>query len=352
MYHFLLSRIRIWKMPCAFCAGDHSRLGRCLYVSEEKMKNRTSLVIMAAGIGSRFGGGIKQLTSFGPNGEIIMDYSIYDALSAGFDRIIFVIRRDLEEDFRAVIGSRIEKHADIAYAFQELTDLPAGCVFPEGRTKPWGTGQAILACRSLIDEPFAVINADDYYGPSAFRLMHSYLQEPDDEADKGKFRIGMAGFILKNTLSEFGGVTRGICHLTPGGELAGVTETRNIMRMGEKAVVKEADGSLRELDPESLVSMNFWGFYPDFMDHLADGFTGFLQKLDGEARLKGEYLLPTIVDELIRTDRGRVSVRTSSDQWFGVTYKEDVPAVRKELAGRIAGGLYPQALWEGSEHKE
>ena len=312
------------------------------------MSTTTSLVIMAAGIGSRFGGGIKQLTSFGPNGEIIMDYSIYDALKAGFDRIVFVIRKDLEEDFRTVIGNRIEKHAKVAYAFQEKDDLPDGFSLPEGRTKPWGTGQAVLACKDLIREPFAVINADDYYGPSAFQLMHSYLQETAQDAQNaldGKLHIGMAGFILKNTLSDFGGVTRGICSLNGQKELEGVTETKNIMRAGDRAVVREVDGTERELDPQSLVSMNFWAFHPGFIDYLKGGFREFLAGLEGEKKLTGEYLLPTIVDELIRRDQGKVTVKTSSDEWFGVTYKEDIPAVQKELAARIAAGLYPASLW-------
>ena len=309
------------------------------------MSTNTSLVIMAAGIGSRFGGGIKQLTSFGPNGEIIMDYSIYDALKAGFDRIVFVIRKDLEEDFKAVIGNRIGKHAQVTYAFQEKDDLPEGFTVPEGRTKPWGTGQAVLACRSLIREPFAVINADDYYGPSAFQLMHTYLQESAEDANDHRIPIGMAGFILKNTLSDFGGVTRGICHLNDKQELAGVTETKNIVKMGNRAVVKEADGSERELDPQSLVSMNFWGFHPGFIDYLQGGFKDFLAGLEGEKKLTGEYLLPTIVDELIQKDQGKVTVKISSDEWFGVTYHEDVPAVQRELAQRIADGVYPAALW-------
>ena len=309
------------------------------------MNTKTSLVIMAAGIGSRFGQGIKQLTSFGPSGEIIMDYSIYDALAAGFDRIVFVIRKDLEQDFRSVIGSRIEKHANVAYAFQELSDLPDGFTLPQGRKKPWGTGQAILSCKEVIREPFAVINADDYYGPQAYELMHSYLQETASHTEDGRRNIGMAGFILKNTLSDFGGVTRGICHLNEARELTGVTETKGIMRRDARPVIEKEDGTLVQLDPESLVSMNFWGFHPDFIDYLQEGFSAFLGRLSGDSLIKGEYLLPTIVDELIRTDQAKVTVKTSSDQWFGVTFQEDVPSVRKELADRISAGQYPARLW-------
>ena len=304
---------------------------------------KTTLVIMAAGIGSRFGGGIKQLTSFGPNGEIIMDYSIYDAVEAGFDRIVFVIRRDLEKDFREIIGNRIAKQVEVAYAFQELTDLPEGIAFPEGRTKPWGTGQAILACRNVVDGPFAVINADDYYGKSAFRSMHEYLC--GEGSKDGRYAIGMAGFILKNTLSENGGVTRGICRFDENGSLISIEETKNIVKTGGGAGVENADGSVTPVDPESLISMNFWGFFPDFFEVLEKGFYEFLSGLSGESLLKGEYLLPTIVDGLLHEGRAEITVKKSDDRWFGVTYKEDVPEVISQFAGLIRDGVYPQKLW-------
>lgn len=303
---------------------------------------KTTLVIMAAGIGSRFGGGIKQLTSFGPNGEIIMDYSIFDAMEAGFNRVVFVIRKDLEEDFKAIIGNRIAKYVEVGYAFQELADLPEGFELPAGRTKPWGTGQAILACAGIVNEPFAVINADDYYGKSAFRSMYEYLNE---ERESDRYEIGMAGFVLKNTLSENGGVTRGICRVDEANSLQGIEETSNIVKTADGAGVESKDGSVVPVDADSLVSMNFWGFHPDFFNVLGQGFKEFLGGLSGEKLLKGEYLLPTIVDGLLQEGKANITVRKSEDRWFGVTYKEDVPEVISAIAGLIEAGAYPQKLW-------
>ncbi len=303
---------------------------------------KTTLVIMAAGIGSRFGGGIKQLTSFGPNGEIIMDYSIFDAMEAGFNRVVFVIRKDLEEDFKAIIGNRISKYVEVGYAFQEMANLPEGFELPAGRTKPWGTGQAILACAGIVNEPFAVINADDYYGKSAFRSMYEYLNE---ERKSDKYEIGMAGFVLKNTLSENGGVTRGICHVDEANSLQGIDETSNIVKTADGAGVEMKDGSIVPVDAGSLVSMNFWGFHPDFFGVLDQGFKDFLAGLSGEKLLKGEYLLPTIVDGLLHEGKANITVRKSEDRWFGVTYKEDVPEVISAIAGLIEAGAYPQKLW-------
>ena len=305
--------------------------------------SKATLVIMAAGIGSRFGGGIKQLTSFGPNGEIIMDYSIYDAIQAGFDRVVFVIRKDLEQDFKSIIGNRIAKHVDVDYAFQELKDLPEGFSLPDGRTKPWGTGQAILACKDVVDGSFAVINADDYYGKSAFVSMYEYLTQ---EKSTDKYAVGMAGFVLKNTLSEFGGVTRGICRVDQSSALLGIDETKNIVKTPEGAGVAAGDGSVTPLDENSLVSMNFWGFFPDFLGVLENGFKTFLGSLSGEALLKGEYLLPTIVDGLLKEGRVLITVKKSEDHWFGVTYKEDVPEVIRQIAQLIEQGAYPEKLWD------
>lgn len=305
---------------------------------------KTALVIMAAGIGSRFGGGIKQLTSFGPNGEIIMDYSIYDALEAGFNKIVFVIRRDLEKDFREIIGNRIEKIAEVAYAFQELEDLPEGFSLPEGRTKPWGTGQAILACRDVIKEPFAVINADDYYGKEAFRLVHDYLVQ-ERKTEQNRWNICMAGFILKNTLSENGGVTRGICRLNERQELIGVDETKNIVKTPEGAAVMTDEGEKVSTDASALVSMNFWGFTPGFLEQLDTGFRKFLENLPGDGT-KAEYLLPTIVDQLLKENRADVSVLKSRDRWFGITYKEDVPSVKADFQRLLEEGVYPARLWK------
>ncbi|MDD3797255.1 MAG: nucleotidyltransferase [Lachnospiraceae bacterium] len=304
---------------------------------------KTTLVIMAAGIGSRFGGGVKQLTSFGPNGEIIMDYSVYDAIEAGFNKVVFVIRRDLEKDFKEIIGNRIEKIIEVEYAFQELTNLPEGFSLPEGRTKPWGTGQAILSCKGLIQEPFAVINADDYYGKDAFVLVHDYLIRQDERQKKG-FDFCMAGFILKNTLSENGGVTRGICCMDEANNLTGVIETRNIIKTENGAAVLLEDGSRRALDCSQLVSMNLWGFTPDFIDELEEGFIRFLEGLP-EGELKAEYLLPTIVDQLLQEKRAEIAVLISHDRWFGITYKEDVPSVKADFNKLLEDGVYPQKLW-------
>ncbi len=302
---------------------------------------QTSLVIMAAGIGSRFGKGIKQLEPVGPNGEIIMDYSIYDALQAGFNKIVFIIRKDLEADFKAMIGNRIEERAEVAYAFQELDSLPDGLTCPPDRTKPWGTGQAVLAARDLLDEPFVVINADDHYGKEAFVKVHEYLVS--ERAPSGCLDICMAGFVLGNTLSEYGTVTRGICSVDGAGNLLGVDETRNIKKTPKGASALLPDGSERELDPKALVSMNMWGLTPAFMDVLEKGFRRFLAQC-GPDDLKKEYLLPDIVDGLVRSGQARVSVLKTEDTWFGVTYQEDKYIVREAFRGLIRKGAYPERL--------
>lgn len=308
------------------------------------MMKSTTLVIMAAGIGSRFGGGIKQLTSFGPSGEIIMDYSIHDAIEAGFNKIVFVIRKSMLSDFRQIIGDRIEKLIPVSYAFQELNDLPEGFTVPEGRVKPWGTGQAILCCRDLIHEPFAVINADDYYGKDAFRKVHEFLVKSAQERKDGIYTFCMAGFVLKNTLSEHGGVTRGICRMGADGALAEIVETRNVVRTKDGAAVLNEDGTMTALDPDGLVSMNFWGFTPEFMGELERGFKDFLSNIEGN-ELKAEYLLPTIVDGMLKEKRVDLSVLQSDDRWFGVTYKEDVPYVKEAFLQLIKQGVYEENLY-------
>lgn len=306
--------------------------------------SKATLVIMAAGIGSRFGGGIKQLAPIGPNGEIIMDYSIYDALEAGFDKVVFVIRKDLEKDFKEIIGNRIEKEVEVAYAFQELDDIPEKFSGKfTGRTKPWGTGQAILCCKDVVDAPFLVINADDYYGKEAFVKLHDFLVSGEDLGRE--FTMGMGGFILKNTLSDNGAVTRGVSVVDENGLLSQVHETTGI-EMGEDGQIKCDNEEVQEwIGPEDKVSMNMWAGYPEFLDFLAEDFKDFLANVE-EGNLKSEYLLPNIVDKLLKEERANVKVLETQDRWFGVTYKEDKETVQGAFAGLIRDGVYAAKLWE------
>lgn len=303
----------------------------------------TALVIMAAGIGSRFGGGVKQLEPVGPNGEIIMDYSIYDALKAGFNRVVFIIRKDLEADFKEIIGKRIEKIAPVSYAYQELTDLPEGYEKPEERTKPWGTGQAVLAVKGIVDCPFLVINADDYYGKEAFYKIHDYMVH-DMKDDGDVFDICMGGFILSNTLSENGGVTRGVCEVGDDNILLNVTETYNVHMQDGKLEANDEQGNPVTISPDQHVSMNMWGLMPSFLDELERGFPVFLDSLE-EGDYKTEYLLPRIIDRLIKAQKARITVLETPDRWFGVTYKEDKQAVVEAVRGLIAEGKYPEKLF-------
>ena len=293
---------------------------------------KTSLVIMAAGIGSRFGGGIKQLAPVGPSGEIIMDYSIHDALEAGFDKIIFIIRKDLEKDFKEIIGNRIARIAPVEYAYQEMDDLPEGFSVPEGRKKPWGTGQAVLAAKKVIKTPFIVINADDYYGKEGFKAVHEYL------VNGGK--SCMAGFVLKNTLSDNGGVTRGICKMDENGNLTEVVETKNIVKTTDGA---EADGVA--VDVNSLVSMNMWGLTPDFLDVLEEGFKEFFEKEVPCNPLKAEYLIPIFIGELLERGKMAVKVLKTNDTWYGMTYHEDVAAVKGSFKEMLENGVYKADLF-------
>ena len=303
---------------------------------------KTALVIMAAGIGSRFGQGIKQLAAVGPKGEIIMDYSIRDALEAGFNKVVFIIRKDLEEEFKRVVGSRIEKITEVAYAYQELSDLPEGFAVPEGRTKPWGTGQAVLAAKKVVSEPFAVINADDYYGKEGYKKVHDYLvsEQPDD----GVLHICMAGFRLGNTLSDNGSVTRGICRLE-NGCLTGVDETSDIYKTADGAEIRTADGKVTPLDPKNLVSMNMWGLTPAFMETLEKGFVEFLKGVP-EGNIKMEYLLPQVIDQMIKAGTARVDVLDTDDEWFGVTYQEDKASVIAAFKALTDAGVYPDGLYQ------
>lgn len=304
----------------------------------------TALVILAAGIGSRFGGGIKQLTPVGPNGELIIDYSIHDALEAGFNEIVFIIRRELEPELRALLGDRLERGIGtvpnlraVRYVYQELTDLPPGydaAALAAARKKPWGTGQALLSCRGAVDCPFAVINADDYYGKQAFRSVHAWLTAHGRERGAGC----MAGFVLKNTLSDHGSVTRGLCSVGADGTLTGIKETRNLVRTPGSAA---HDGVA--VDPETPVSMNFWGFSPDLLEGLEADFRSFLETGD---RVNGEFLLPEAVDRRLRAGTLRVRCLPTEDRWFGVTYKEDRPIVEQEIRALVARGVYPARLPE------
>ena len=296
---------------------------------------KTTLLIMAAGIGSRFGTGIKQLEPVDDANHIIMDYSIHDAIEAGFNHVVFIIRKDIEKEFKEVIGDRVakicEKHnVTVDYAFQDINDIPGR--LPEGRTKPWGTGQAVLAAKSVIDTPFVVINADDYYGKEGFKAVHDYL------INGGK--SCMAGFVLKNALSDNGGVTRGICKMDAENNLTEVVETKNIVKTVNGA---QADGVT--IDTDSLVSMNMWGLTPDFLTTLEDGFKEFFEKEVVKNPLKAEYLIPTFIGELL--DEGKMSVKVlkSNDTWYGMTYHEDVAAVKDSFKKMLENGLYKADLF-------
>lgn len=303
---------------------------------------KTALVIMAAGIGSRFGKGIKQLAPVGPNGEIIMDYSIHDALEAGFNKVVFIIRKDIEEEFRSVIGNKIEKITEVEYAFQALEDLPEGFEKPDDRTKPWGTGQAVLAAKKVLSEPFMVINADDYYGKEAYVKVHDYLVQ--DQPDDGIMHICMAGFRLGNTLSDNGSVTRGVCHIE-NGALTGVTETHDIYKTENGAESRSEEGQAVPLDVNSLVSMNMWGLTPQFMDVLEEGFVKFLSEIK-PGDIKREYLLPEMIDMLIKAGKAKVDVLDTKDTWFGVTYQEDKASVTAAFEKLVKDGVYPENLYK------
>ena len=303
---------------------------------------KTTLVIMAAGLGSRFGEGLKQLAKVGPGGEIIMDYSIHDALEAGFDKIVFIIRKDIEADFKEVIGNRIEKIADVAYAYQELDKLPEGFSKPADRTKPFGTGHAVLCTKGLVEGPFAVINADDYYGKEAFVKVHDFLVAEHDASEKLQFC--MAGFLLGNTLSDNGAVTRGVCQVSEDNHLLKVVETGGLVKTETGAGVEKEDGTVEAIDEGVHVSMNMWGFSAEMIDILEENFVDFLNSIP-EGDIKKEYLLPSIVDDQIQSGKADVTVLETKDKWFGVTYKEDKQIVIDSFKALVEAGVYKEKLF-------
>lgn len=304
------------------------------------MKDCT-LVIMAAGMGSRFGGGIKQLAPVGPNNEIIMDYSIYDAVKAGFNKVVFIIRKDIEEAFAEMIGNRISKYVNVEYVYQETSDIPEKYKNPD-RTKPWGTGHAILCCKDAVNEPFVIINADDYYGYEGFKILYDYLTT---ERESDKMDLSMAAFILKNTLSDNGTVTRGIVVSDENDNVTDIEETFEIIREADgKVMANDANGGRKEVSEDSHVSMNMWGCPPEFFDVLEDEFDAFLA--ENSTNLKAEFLLPIIIDKLIKSGKADCKMLESNDKWFGVTYAEDKASVCESIKKLIADGVYPAKLWD------
>jgi UTP-glucose-1-phosphate uridylyltransferase len=290
---------------------------------------------MAAGMGSRYGG-LKQIDPVGPSGETLMDYSIFDAMRAGFGKLVFIIRKDIEEPFKQTIGARFDKRIPVEYAYQELDKLPSGFTVPEGRTKPWGTTQAVLMAEDLIQEPFAVINADDFYGAESYRVLAEHLKA-------GSPDYSMVGFVLRKTLSDFGSVARGVCRVSPDGHLERIEEMTSIERDGDGAKNTAPDGAETKLTGDEAVSMNYWGFTPAIFPQLRQVFHRFLEKSGQE--MKTESYVPMAVGELVNAGEARVKVLHSADPWFGVTYREDRPRVIDSIRALVDDGVYPQALW-------
>ena len=305
--------------------------------------NKPVLVVMAAGMGSRYGG-MKQIDPVGPCGQVIVDYSLYDARRAGFETVIFVIKHEIEEAFKAAIGDRVSRVMDVKYAFQQLDELPEGYTIPEGRVKPWGTCHAVLAAKPYIHGPFAVINADDYYGPEAFKAIYDYLST---HTDGEVYDYCMVSYLLKNTVSENGSVARGVCALNEDSTLHSVTERTHIEKTAAGARFTEDDGATwTDLPGDTIVSMNMWGFTRSFLAETGARFAAFLDNALKTNPLKGEYFLPSVVSQLIAEDKAQVKVLHSRDKWYGVTYKEDKPVVVAAIAEKTAQGLYPDNLWE------
>lgn len=305
---------------------------------ENKMSTKPTLVVLAAGMGSRYGG-LKQIDPVGPKGEVVLDYSVYDAIQAGFGDVVFIIRKDIEKDFREVMEPHFEGRIPIRYAFQGLEDLPEGFSLPEGRTKPWGTGHAMLVAREQVSGPFAVLNADDFYGRSAFQQIHDKLVELDGQPGKNC----MVGFELPKTLSEFGAVSRGICATDDNGYLKQIQECHQVERLEDGSYSATFEGEPKELNGSEVVSMNFWGYNPDVFDRLETSFKKFLSNLDNPE--KGEFYIPILMDEMINEGWGSCEVMSSQDQWMGVTFPDDKPAVQAGIRALIEQGIYPESLW-------
>lgn len=296
------------------------------------------LVIMAAGMGSRYGG-LKQIDPVDEKGRIIMDFSIFDAKRAGFEKVIFIIKKEQEDLFREAVGDRVSEYMEVAYAYQEIDNIPAGFEVPEGRVKPWGTAHAVYSCKDMIDGPFAVINADDYYGREAFQLIYDYLESHEDD---DKFRYTMVGYKLCNTVTENGYVSRGVCEMNEAGELIGIQERTRIEHHGDGIAFTEDDGATwTHLDDDTTVSMNMWGFSKSILDEIEKGFPAFLEKGLKENPMKCEYYLPGVVSDLLGEKRATVAVLKSADKWYGVTYKEDKPVVMEAIRKMEEEGLYP-----------
>ena len=303
------------------------------------------LVVMAAGMGSRYGG-LKQVDPVGPNTEALLEYSIFDAKRAGFETVVFVINENIEEEFKAKVGDRVAKRMQVRYAYQKLDKIPEGFEIPEGREKPWGTAHAILSAKDQIDSSFAVINADDYYGPKAFRKIFNFLSDTQSFS-RGRLNMAMVGFQLKNTVSEHGSVSRGICTVDDDGYLQGIDEKTDIVSRRDGIYFTEDDGeSYEELDPNTIVSMNIWGFPEEILKYMEIGFRDFLNKDIQKDPLKAEFYLPTVVETLLDQNKARVRVLRSNDKWYGVTYKEDKEGVVNAIRRKIRERSYPEDLYE------
>lgn len=299
------------------------------------------LVVLAAGMGSRYGG-MKQIDPVGSNNQLIIDYSIYDARRAGFKKVIFIIKHEIEKAFKEAIGDRLSKIMDVEYAYQQLDDVPEGYTVPEGRTKPWGTSHAVLAARDIIDSPFAVINADDYYGPEAYKVVYDYLQAHQEQA----YEYCMVGFKLKNTVTEHGSVARGVCVAGDDGYLADINERTRIEKFPDGIKFTEDEGQTWTVLPDDTpVSMNLWGFNHSVLPEMMSQFAVHLDRICADNPMKGEFFIPLSVSQLIRENKARVKILTSGDTWFGVTYKEDKPHVVAAIKEKTAAGLYPENLW-------